>query len=136
MPVTGVEPRMIISTDKGYAVPSDKWETALWLANYFIKRDLEGYKNISHEEQKKQICKNHRMKYSADSFISELGWRLAKKLYNEKKKDQLYAIFYGISDGRRPRKKIDITEIGPVNQEPEIEESGQISLFPKNESGF
>lgn len=118
----------MIIVDGKYAKPTDKWEAALWLSNYFIKRDLKRYQELPKEEQIKAICKDHRVGYKGSS-VSELGWTLAKKLYHGKRKNQLYAIFHGIADGRIRKKKIEITEIGPIEKGPERDENGQGLLF-------
>ena len=78
-------------------MPHDKWETAKWLAEYFIERDLAEYKkshpkSASTEYFVKEACHIHRMRPDSQE---DLFWRLSRKLYH-RKKSQLYATYFRI----------------------------------------
>jgi len=86
---------------KDYWVPENKFDLSQTLAQYFVSRDLQRYKELDNEDRNRLICKNHKMLYNPNDSIARLTDRLALKLRNERSKSQLHAIYFNVMDGKQ-----------------------------------
>lgn len=123
MPVYSIiEPRMVPGRGGGY-IPATKRDAARWLAMHSIDNELGIYENPT-EAVLRDFQERHEMGYKRSVSKSKLYDRLTNKLM-KMGKAQLYRTFFTERKASRRPRRMDLTEIGPVQWEQE-----QMLLFP------
>ena len=107
--------------------PGDKWQTCIWLAKTWLGEDLADYLEFDdfsdipyfvsnmQDENLDAFYKRHGMKLKEGETAEAIMRRLARKLYREKNKSQIYAIYYRIIEQPKP----DLSDTEPLTEDEE-----------------